>query len=246
MVWRELVADRRSEGARLNGPPHDHFGFLLMLPEAGQGGRHRVEVREQRTGVVFGRLMQGGEDPGLAETSARIGALRDEAARLSEDLAQIVPPVPAARALAALGAALGAAPEAPLVLAACARPVASGFVLGCADAAEAGSALARIVPEAGLLGWELALVVDFDPPGLEDLLARLRGVTVLHDVPPARALREARGERILLLDGGALAGGADWPEAVRGEWDRAGLAAVWLDGRLGWGELAPHPDAEER
>lgn len=206
VVWRALSADRRNEGARLNGPPHDHFGFLVVLPPRVGKAWHRIEVRERRTGTVFGRLMQGGEDPGVALLGARIDGVRREAEAMTAALADFVAPAAVDRALAVLGKVLtGDGLMRPIVLPWCDAPAVSVILVGCKDAEVAYRAVASMAPVVADWGGELLLAGDLKAGGLAGLAPVLRGVGLVDDATPGVALAAARGVLVLVLDGAQVA-----------------------------------------
>ena len=240
VVWRALSADRRNEGARLNGPPHDHFGFLVVLPPRTGKAWHRVEVRERRTGTVFGRLMQGGEDPGVALLGARIDGVRREAEAMTAALADFVAPVAVDRALAVLGKVLtGEGLRRPIVLPWCDAPAVSVILVGCKDADVAYRAVAAVASVVVDWGGELLLAGDVKTGGvntgdLAGLASVLRGVGVVDDAAPAAALAAARGARVLVLDGARVAA-----DPAPGLEQREGAAVILAMSRADLALLAP-------
>jgi hypothetical protein len=195
---------RRFDGAREHGPPHDRFGFLLALPPRGRKRWHRIEVREQETGIVFGRMMPGGEDPALPELLQRIDAVRREAADLGELVRGVKPPADLARVLTAVGAGLRGGGLAPIDLGYVAAPRVSLVVVGCDEIGVAHRAIAALAGPAADLAAEVLLLGDLSRGGLAGLAAVVRELRLIDGIGIDGALDAARGERVLVLDGTRL------------------------------------------
>jgi hypothetical protein len=214
VVWRELKANRRAEGVRLNGPPHDHFGFLATLPPREGARWHRIEVREQRTQQVFGRLMEGGPDLARAEVEQRIDAVRKQAAEAAAELAALPRPIAVARLLGAIGAGLLGPQLPPLTLRVPAAPKVTLVVTSCRDSAQAHRAIEVLALPAADLGAEVLLLGDLQG-GLVALATVVRGVQLIDGDAIGDALDAARGEYVLVLDGARLGAGLDLTQWLR-------------------------------
>ena len=198
-IERWLRASRRFEGAARNGPPHDQFGFLLSLPPRAGKRWHRIEAREQRTGVVFGRLMEAGEDPGLPLIGQRIDRLRAEAT----GIAVLEPSVDLAGMLRAIGDGLRGNGFAPLDVTSPPRPRVSLVVIGCERAETAYRAIAALRGQAADLAAEILLAGDLMNRDLASLTSFVRGLRLI-DGTVGAALDAAAGEFLLVVDGGKL------------------------------------------
>jgi len=252
VIERRVRSARRFEGVRRNGPPHDHYGFLLALP-AREGKRwHRIDVREQRSGVVFARLMEGGEDPAAGPLKQRIDEVRRQAEDIVTEMTLVRPGGEIAPMLAALGAGLRGIGLPPISLPDVTRPKVSLslIVTGCDTAVRAYAAILKLVGPAADLGAEILLLGDLSRGGLAALAAVVRGLRLIDGAALEAAFEVARGEYLLALDGRGLPAVLDltrwigdgiWISANEGP-DRTGLILGLA--RADWQKMAPGENLE--
>jgi len=203
IFWRELKASRRAEGVRLNGPPHDHFGFLATLPQRAGTRWHRIEAREQRTGQVFGRLMEGGPDPERLAIERRILTVLKEAEELGDALAVLPRPIGFPALFGAVGAGLLGPRLPPFSLRVPPVPRVTLVVTSCDGLAAAYRAILALAVPAADLGAELLLLGNLQE-GLAELAPIVRGLQLIDVTAIGDALDAARGEYVLVLDGARL------------------------------------------
>ena len=241
VVWRELKANRRAEGVRLNGPPHDHFGFLAALPAREGAVWHRIEVREQRTGLVFGRLMEGGPDPERQGVELRIDAVREQAEAVRVELAELPRPVGLAAILGAVGTGLLGLRLPAVQLAVPAIPRVTLVICSCEEAEVAYRAITALVGPASDLAAEVLLLGDLRRGRLAELASVVRGLQLI-DGSLGDALLAARGEFVLVVDGTRLDLAPDL-----GRWLLEGVTVGALGAALAaWrGVVLPAPERDE-
>lgn len=199
------LANRRADGIRANGPPHERFGFLFLLEPDRRARTCRFELVEQRTGVCFARLRGQGPDHTAEDWLRR-------AAWVTRQAAELVMPEPPVAAVAAgfgfAGRGLLAEGLGLVRLPWCARPALSLIMTGGTDVIPLWEMLRQLAIAIAERPVELLVVARLDDAAAAALMGCARGLRLLNHGSIAEALSLARGDEVAMIDG---AQPVDWP-----------------------------------
>ncbi len=199
------MADRRADGIRANGTPHEHFGFLFLLKPGQRERTHRFELVESRSGVCFARLCGKGKDEEAADWLRRAAVVTREAAGIAMTADS---PFAVAEGFGFAGRGLLERRLGLVRFGSPERPILSLIVLGGRSVLRLHAMLSQLAIVIADRAIEVLLVPRLDDDEAVALAGCVRGARLLNHGTGVEALTLAQGEDLVLIDGDAA---PDWP-----------------------------------